>query len=75
MKEKKPQYCFTLNDNIRFLEIAHRENAHSIYFYPDYINYQPDFAQKLHTVLDWLTENGYTSCFLEEAVSHIFPYT
>lgn len=42
---------------------------HEQYFYSDYKDFQPDFADKLHIVLNWLTENGYNSCFLEDRIS------
>ena len=41
---------------------------HEQYFYTDYINYQPDFEEKLETVFSHLRDNGYKSCFFEELI-------
>ena len=42
---------------------------HEQYFYPDYKNYQPDFAQKLDTTFQILTQNHYISQFFEDILS------
>jgi len=41
---------------------------HEQYFYPDYMNYQPDFRQKVLTAAKWATDNGYKPAFLGECV-------
>ena len=54
----------------RLQTFLHRDSLrvmiHEQYFYPDYHAYQPDFAQKLDLAFDFLTKNGYESCFAEE---------
>ena len=45
-----------------------RVMIHEQYFYEDYRAYQPDFEEKLETVFEILTENGYKSCFYEELI-------
>ena len=45
-----------------------RVMIHEQYFYPDYLAYQPDFEEKLNTVFDTLTQNGYVSHFFEEMI-------
>ena len=42
--------------------------VHEQYYYPDYIAYQPDYFEKLETVVRWATELGYTPAFLEECI-------
>lgn len=44
----------------------HQVMIHEQYFYPDYPNYQPDFAQKMELPLKLFQEWGLQSCFLEE---------
>ena len=39
---------------------------HEQYFYPDYINYQASFEEKLNTTFGFLCANGYESIFFEE---------
>ncbi len=39
---------------------------HEQYFYPDYINYQPDFKDKVETAIRWATERGYKPVFYGE---------
>lgn len=34
---------------------------HEQYFYPDYVNYQPDFREKVERVIEWATRKGYQS--------------
>jgi hypothetical protein len=41
---------------------------HEQYFHPDYVDYQPDFRQKVMTAVKWAAENGYTPAFLSECV-------
>jgi len=56
----------------RLQTFLHRDGLrvmiHEQYFYPDYPAYQPDFAQKLDLAFDFLTKNGYKSCFAEELI-------
>ncbi len=42
---------------------------HEQYFYPFYINYQPDFREKVLTAVKWATDNGYKPAFLSEYIS------
>ncbi len=41
---------------------------HEQYFHPDYVEYQPDFRQKVMTAVKWATENGYKPAFLSECI-------
>lgn len=41
---------------------------HEQYFYPDYIGYQPDYMEKIHTMARLLHQNGYESIFIDELV-------
>ena len=41
---------------------------HEQYFHPDYVEYQPDYRQKVMTAVKWATENGYTPAFLSECI-------
>lgn len=45
-----------------------RVMIHEQYFYPDYINYQPDFEAKLQSVFSFFTEHGYRSDFYENMI-------
>ena len=45
-----------------FLELM----IHEQYFYSDYFAYQPDFADKLHTAVQWAAQHGFEPAFLEE---------
>lgn len=47
---------------------ALRVMIHEQYFYGDYPKYQPDFEEKLHTVIGFLCKNDYKSCFFEELI-------
>ena len=47
-----------------------RVMIHEQYFYPDYHAYQPDFGEKLDRAFGLLAENGYESCFAEQAKHH-----
>lgn len=74
--------CFACNDavlNTLLLEnilptLAHRRKnfyhvmIHEQYFYPDYCDWQPDFAQKVELALKWFQEMNLKSCFLEEII-------
>ncbi|ULQ52106.1 hypothetical protein [Flavihumibacter fluvii] len=42
--------------------------VHEQYYYPDYIAYQPDYFEKLETVVRWANEQGYTPAFLDECI-------
>jgi len=41
---------------------------HEQYFHPDYVEYQPDYRQKVMTAVKWATDNGYTPAFLSECI-------
>jgi hypothetical protein len=41
---------------------------HEQYFYPFYVNYQPDYRQKVMTAVKWAVDNGYKPAFLSEVV-------
>lgn len=41
---------------------------HEQYFYPFYVDYQPDFRQKVIKAVKWASENGYKPAFLSECV-------
>lgn len=41
---------------------------HEQYFYPSYIDYQPDYRQKIVTAIKWAVDNGYQSAFLSECI-------
>jgi hypothetical protein len=41
---------------------------HEQYFHPFYINYQPDFRQKVITSIKWAADNGYKPAFLDECI-------
>ncbi len=41
---------------------------HEQYFYPFYINYQPDYREKITTAVKWATEKGYKPAFLSECI-------
>ena len=43
---------------------------HEQYFYEDYIGYQADFEEKLALVFEFLSVQGYQSCFFEELICH-----
>jgi len=40
--------------------------THEQYFWPFYMNYIPDHAQRLDTAIRWVTEHGYKPVFLHE---------
>lgn len=65
--------CFSSDDNIARLQtLLGRDNIkimiHEQFFYPDYINYQPDFESKLTKAISLLTQNGYKSVFFEDLI-------
>jgi hypothetical protein len=41
---------------------------HEQYFHPDYIDYQPDYRQKVITAVKWASDNGYKPAFLSECI-------
>jgi hypothetical protein len=41
---------------------------HEQYFHPDYVDYQPDYRQKVMTAVKWAADNGYKPAFLSECV-------
>ena len=41
---------------------------HEQYFYPFYVDYQPDFRQKVLTAVRWASENDYQPAFLSECI-------
>jgi len=41
---------------------------HEQYFYPFYVNYQPDYRQKVITSVKWAADHGYQPSFLSEAI-------
>ena len=41
---------------------------HEQYFHKDYIEYQPDFRQKVMTAVKWASDNGYKPAFLSECI-------
>jgi hypothetical protein len=41
---------------------------HEQYFYPFYINYQPDYRQKVLTAVKWAADCGFKPAFLSECV-------
>ncbi|MFR4351837.1 MAG: hypothetical protein ACLT3H_09250 [Roseburia sp.] len=51
------------NEHTHFVQLM----THEQYFYPDYINYQSDFEEKMTIALEFLQRNGYHSIFLEES--------
>jgi hypothetical protein len=41
---------------------------HEQYFHADYVDYQPDYRQKVMTTVKWASEKGYKPAFLSECV-------
>ncbi len=41
---------------------------HEQYFHQDYVEYQPDYRQKVMTAVKWAAENGYQPAFLSECI-------
>ena len=48
-----------------FMEVM----IHEQYFHPDYVDYQPDYREKVLTTIKWVVNNGYTPAFLSECLS------
>jgi hypothetical protein len=42
--------------------------VHEQYYYSYYMNYQPDYFDKLRLAIQWAEENGYTPAFLEDCL-------
>jgi hypothetical protein len=42
--------------------------THEQYFWPFYVNYIPDHAQRLDTAIRWVTEHGYKPVFMHEGL-------
>ena len=42
--------------------------SHEQYFYADYFNYQPDYAEKLMVACEVLKENGYEFIFMQDLI-------
>ncbi len=65
--------CYTIEEIIAHLNnLIQRDNIqvmiHEQYFYSDYINYQPDFEEKLTATFSFLIEQGYKSVFFEQLI-------
>ena len=41
---------------------------HEQYFYPDYLNYEADYMQRIETAVKWAHEKGYRPAFLDECI-------
>ena len=41
---------------------------HEQYFYPSYVNYQPNYRDKILTAVKWAVEKGYEPAFLDEVL-------
>jgi len=41
---------------------------HEQYFYPYYVDYQPDFRQKVLAAVNWASDNGYHPSFLSDCI-------
>jgi hypothetical protein len=41
---------------------------HEQYFHPSYIDYQPDYRQKVMTTIKWVVDNSYKPAFLSECL-------
>lgn len=41
---------------------------HEQYFYPSYVEYQPNYRQKVLTAVKWAADNGYKPAFLSECI-------
>jgi len=50
--------------NNEFIGICNHEQ----YFYPDYFNYQPDYAEKIYKMGEILSKNGFEFFFIEDLV-------
>jgi len=43
------------------------------YFYPSYVEYQPNYRQKVLTAVKWAADNGYKPAFLSECIFDKLP--
>ena len=41
---------------------------HEQYFYEDYFNYEPDYAERILTMARWMHVHGYRSASLSEMI-------
>ena len=62
-KEKILAELATLRDRHEVKVMIHEQ-----YFYHDYFNYQPDFAEKLEATFAYLCENGFESTFYQNVI-------
>lgn len=69
--------CFKQENIVPFLDELKNDSLksayldfciHEQYFYPHYESYQPNYADKVLTVIKWATLNGYQSAFLNECI-------
>jgi len=68
---KKPDQIIPFLDNIKkdphmsaYIDLL----VHEQYFYSSYIDYQPEYRQKVLAAVKWAADNGYQPAFLEECV-------
>ncbi len=54
----------TDSHNLGFVDLM----IHEQYFYPHYVDYQPDFREKVMTAIKWAYDNGYKPAFLSECL-------
>jgi hypothetical protein len=47
-----------------FMEVM----IHEQYFHPTYVDYQPDYREKVIKTIEWVTNNGYKPAFLSEVL-------
>jgi len=60
-----PDILTELSEN-EYINIGNHEQ----YFYPDYFNYQPDYAEKIYIMGKVLSEAGYEFIFMEDMVNY-----
>jgi hypothetical protein len=41
---------------------------HEQYFHPTYVDYQPDYREKVMTTIKWVSDNGYQPAFLSDVL-------
>ena len=46
---------------------------HEQYFYPDYVNYEPDYAERILKMAEWMKKHGYESASLSEIIREDVP--
>lgn len=63
--EELPRILAEFSEN-EYINIGNHEQ----YFYPDYFNYQPDYAEKIYTMGKVLSEAGYEFIFMEDMVDY-----